>query len=178
MPELYFSWSNPPKTDGRILEVVAELHAFGLERAERTRLVDAAQAHAAKTHATQAAAFIADKKAVAEIVACRGKAAGRNAVKARKTAIDVHALAGIQIAAEAEPARGPVVDRSRLRMSCRPAEAKRRDHQDKTRSDCEHEHPCFRQCPVNIADGRSLQKDREPLASAAKITKAAREPLP
>ena len=69
---------------GSVLEVVAELHAFAIERAERSSLADAvrAQAHAA-------AAFVADKPAVRKIVARRGKAVGGTAVKARNVAVRV-----------------------------------------------------------------------------------------
>src|SRR5206468_9331734 len=102
------------------LEVVAELHAFRIERAERASLVDAAHAQA------HAAAFIADKPAVRKIVARRGKAAGVTAAKARKVAIIVRSLAGIQAAAEAEPARGPICHWSGLGVGRSPAQAERR----------------------------------------------------
>src|SRR5258708_20947232 len=67
----------------RVLEAVAELHAFGSERAEIAKsriLSDAAQA--------DAAAFAADKPAVRKIVAQIGRAtAGIAVVKARKVAV-------------------------------------------------------------------------------------------
>src|SRR6202158_5683144 len=76
----------------RALEVVAELHALergGADIAERSILIGAAHAQ------THAAAFAADKPAVRKIVAHRGKAAasGVTAVKARKVAGSVRALA-------------------------------------------------------------------------------------
>src|SRR6266481_2230007 len=71
--------------DGRVLELVAKLHAFGIARAERASLVDAAQAHAT--------AFIADKPAVRKIGARRGKAPAVSATKAPKIAIGVRTLA-------------------------------------------------------------------------------------
>src|SRR6188768_3153192 len=108
--------------DGCVLEVVAELHAFGIERAERAGLVEAAQAHGA--------AFIADKPAVRKIVARRGKAAGVAAAKAGKNAVGIGTLAGIQIAAEAEPARGPVSHRGGLGVGGSPAKAERRDERE------------------------------------------------
>src|SRR6476620_11828093 len=75
----------------RVLEVVAELHALVIERseiAERSDLVEAVQ--------TDAAAFGSDKPAVRKIVAHMGSAAGPGvtAVKARKVAVSVRALAG------------------------------------------------------------------------------------
>src|SRR6202023_2995700 len=84
-----------------VFEVVAELHAFGIERAEVAKsciLVDAAHAQ------THAAAFAADKPAVRKIVAHIGKAAasGVAAVKAQKVAVSVRALADGYIATDAE----------------------------------------------------------------------------
>src|ERR1019366_2645283 len=71
----------------RIPEVVAELHAFVTQIAERGILGDAvhAQAHA-QAHA---AAFAADKPAVGKIVARIGKAPASDvaAAKARKVAV-------------------------------------------------------------------------------------------
>src|ERR1700730_12174234 len=77
--------------EGCVLEVVAELHALVIKRAEiaeRSIPVDAVHTQ------THAATFAADKPAVRKIVAHRGKAAasGVTAVKARKVAVSVRAL--------------------------------------------------------------------------------------
>src|SRR5258708_36962254 len=85
----------------RVLEVVAELHALVIKRAdiaERSVLVDAVHAQ------THAAAFAADKPAVRKIVAHIGKvaASGATAVKARQCAVSVRALADGWIATEAD----------------------------------------------------------------------------
>src|ERR1700737_3613107 len=76
----------------RVLEVIAELHALVIKRAdiaERSILVDAVHAQ------TQAAPLPPQKPAVRKIVAHMGKAAasGVTAVKARKAAVSVRALA-------------------------------------------------------------------------------------
>src|SRR5258706_2768215 len=76
----------------RVFEVVAELHALVIKRgdiAERSVLVDAVHPR------THAATLGADKPAVRKIVAHIGNAAlGVTAVKARKVAVSVRALAG------------------------------------------------------------------------------------
>src|SRR5260370_30244315 len=115
----------------RVLEVVAELHAFVIKRAEiaeRAIPVDAA-------HAESPAAFAADKPAVGKIVARIGKAgaSGVTAVKARKVAVSVRALAGGQIATEAEgPAWGPICHRRGLGMGRSPALTERRQYEYET----------------------------------------------
>src|ERR1700731_1454977 len=103
----------------RVLEVVAELHALVIKRAEiaeRSILVDAVHAQ------THAAAFAADKPAVRKIVAHRGKAAasGVTAVKARKVAVSVRALAGGQTTEADGPAWGPIWHRGGLGMGRSP----------------------------------------------------------
>src|SRR3984893_16489868 len=116
---------NRERQPARVFEVVAELHAFVIKRvAERSVLVDAVHAQ------THAAAFAADKPAVRKIVAHIGKAAasGVTAVKARKVAVSVRALADGQIATEADgPAWDPIcyrgglgVGSSRAPTECRP----------------------------------------------------------
>src|SRR6266481_5631884 len=110
----------------RVFEAVAELHAFGIERAEIAKScipVDAAQAHAA--------AFAADKPAVRKIVAHIGKAAASRvtAVKARKVAVSVRALAGGWIATEADgPAWGPICHGGGLGMGRSLAWTERRQY--------------------------------------------------
>src|SRR6267378_8605413 len=110
----------------RVLEVVAELHAFIIDIAERASLVDAVHAQ------THAAAFAADKPAVREIVAHIGKAAasGITAVKARKVAVSVRVLAGGWIATEADgPAWDPICNGVGLGMGRSPAETERRQYE-------------------------------------------------
>src|SRR6266851_110894 len=116
----------------RVLEVVAELHALVIKRAdiaERSILVDAVHAQ------THAAAFAADKPAVRKTVAHIGKAAasGVTAVKARKVAVSVRVLAGGQIATEADgPAWDPICHGSGLGMGRSPAETERRQYECET----------------------------------------------
>src|SRR6476660_4804205 len=103
----------------RVFEVVAELHAFVIKRAEIAERipVDAA-------HAQTPAAFAADKPAVRKIVARIGKAAasGVTAVKARKVAVSVRALADGWVAAQADgPAWDPICHRGGLGMGRSPA---------------------------------------------------------
>ena len=131
--------------NGRVLERVAKPHASSLERAERAGLVDAAQAQAR----TQAAAFAADKPAVRKIVP-RGKAAGATVLKAREAGLRVRALPGIQIAAEAEPARRPIGHRGSLGVSRSPAQTKRRYDKHETQSACKHGHPHNRQVGMKL----------------------------
>src|SRR5580765_6650852 len=108
--------------EGGVLEVVAELHALVIKRAdiaERSILVDTVHAQ------THAAAFAADKPAVRKIVARIGKAAasGVTAVKARKVAVSVRALADGWVAAQADgPAWDPICHRGGLGMGCSPAQ--------------------------------------------------------
>src|SRR6202035_1179434 len=97
--------------------------------AERSILVDTVDAE------THAAAFAADKPAVRKIVAQIGKAAasGVTAVKARKVAVSVRALAGGQIATEADrPAWDPIAHRGGLGMGRSPAQTERRQYQCET----------------------------------------------
>src|SRR5229473_565826 len=100
---------------------VAEPHALVIKRADiakRSILVDAVHAQ------THAAAFAANKPAVRKIVTHRGKAAtsGVTAVKARKVAVSVRALADGQIATEADgPVWGPICHRGGLGMGRSPA---------------------------------------------------------
>src|SRR5437667_11994282 len=114
----------------RVFEAVAELHAFGVERAEIAKsctLVDAAQAHPT--------AFATDKPAVRKIVAPIGKAAapGVTAVKACKVAVSVRALAGRQIVTEAEgPAFSPIWHRGGLGMGRSPAQTERSQYESET----------------------------------------------
>src|ERR1700737_613016 len=109
-----------------VLEVIAELYAFVIERtdiAESSILVDAVHAQ------THAATFGADEPAVRKIVAHMGKAAasGAAAVKARKIAVSVRARADGQIVTEADgPAWDPIcywgglgVSGSRAQTECR-----------------------------------------------------------
>src|SRR6266851_10161726 len=103
--------------EGCVLEVVAEVIKRA-DIAERSIPVDAVHAQ------THAAAFAADKPAVRKIVAHIGKAAasGVTAVKARKVAVSVRALADGQIATEADgPAWGPICHRGGLGMGGSPA---------------------------------------------------------
>src|ERR1700730_823666 len=117
--------------EGCVLEIVAELHALVIKRAEiaeRSIPVDAAHAQ------THAAAFAADKPAVRKIVAHRGKAAsGVTAVEARKVAVSVGALADRWIATEAGgPAWNPIVHGGGLGMGRSPAQTERRQYQCET----------------------------------------------
>src|SRR6266849_8882018 len=110
--------------EGRVLEGVAELHAFVIKRAniaERCILVDAVHA---QTHA-----------AYRKIVAHIGKAAasGVTAVKARKVAVSVRALADGYIATEADgPAWDPICHRGGLGMGRSPAQTERRQYECET----------------------------------------------
>src|SRR3981189_2957467 len=110
--------------EGRVLEGVAELHAFVIKRAniaERSILVDAVHA---QTHA-------AYRKIVVHIG--KAAAAGVTAVKARKVAVSVRALAGGQIATEADgPAWDPIGHGGGLRIGRSPAQTERRQYQCET----------------------------------------------
>src|SRR5450759_5319 len=116
----------------RVLEVVAELHAFGIKRTEVAKsrtLVDAAQAQ------THPAAFAADKPAVRKIVAHIGNAAAPRvtAVKARKVAVSVRTLADGQIATKTDgPTWEPIWHRSGLGMGRWPAQTERRQYECET----------------------------------------------
>jgi len=110
------------------LEVVAELHAFVMKRAditERSVLVDAVHAQ------THAATFATDKPAARKIVAQIGRAAATSAtaVKARKVGVSVRALVDGWIAAEADgPAWDPICHRGGLGMGRSPAQTERRQY--------------------------------------------------
>src|ERR1700694_4729455 len=115
-----------------VSEVVAELHAFVIERAviaERSTPIDAVHAQ------THPPASPADKPAARKIVAHIGKAAasGVTAVKARKVIVSVRTLAGGRIAAEAEgPAWDPICHRGSLGVGRSPAQTERRQYQCET----------------------------------------------
>jgi len=117
------------RQSARAVEIVTELYAFGIDRAEiaeRCILVDAVHAQ------TDAAAFAADKPAIRKIVARVGKAAasGVTAVEAGKVAIRVRALAGGRITTEADrPAWEPICHGRGLGMGRSPAQAERRQYQ-------------------------------------------------
>src|SRR5450631_458532 len=118
--------------EGCVLEVVAELHALVIKRAEITERSIQVDAVHAQTHA---AAFAADKPAVRKIVAHIGKAAasGVTALKARKVAVSVRVLADGQIATEADrPAWNPIVHSGGLGMGRSPAQTERRQYQCET----------------------------------------------
>src|SRR5215475_6090803 len=135
--------------DGSVLEVVAELHAFTIERAERSGLVDAAHVQ------THSAALAADKQPVGKIVARVGKVLA----KARKVAVDVRTFAGGRIAGEAErPARGPIGQRGGLGLGSR-AQAERRQYQSETEFDCEGGHPRYPPSVVTLI--RSGYQERQ-----------------
>src|SRR4051794_15887346 len=122
--------------DRRVLEVVAELCAFGRKRAEvaeRSKPAKAVHAHAA--------ACAAEKPAVRKIVARLGNTA---AVKARKVAVSDRAL--VDGATEAgRPIRDPIWHRAGLGMRRSPAQTERRQYYCQTYSACENRHPRYRQ---------------------------------
>src|SRR4051812_41692549 len=130
-----------------VLEAVAKLHAFGIDRAEIAKggiLPDAAQAQA---HA-HAATLAADEPAARKIIAHVGNAAatGVTAVKARKVAVGGRALASRRIVTEAEgPAWCPICQRGGLGVDRWRAQRKRSHNQCETSLTEENGHPLDRQ---------------------------------
>lgn len=111
--------------DGRpaaVLQAVAELHAFAIERPETA---EGALAETAEAHGV---ALAADKKAVRKIVARIGRTVSDVAeVKARKVPVRVRALVRRRISPESHrPARNPITHRPGLGVGRLPAQTEHR----------------------------------------------------